>query len=173
MAIIRRNALLLVMFTSIGLNLFLIGVLVTSAMNRPEPVAAAPAGLGRMVQELEPELRQTLQPQLQSFGEDIRPLRGHMFRAQREVNQLLAQDPLDRDAVLTAFEELRQTNMRYQRLSHEQMVMLLAQLEPAQRQRALRFMAGRRNPMEGRQEGRMPDGLRAQPHTIPSIVPEP
>jgi uncharacterized membrane protein len=163
MAIIRRNALLLVMFTSIGLNLFLIGVLVASTANRPAPVATAPAGLGRMVQELEPELQQTLQPQLQSFGEEIRPLRGQMFRAQREVNELLAQDPLNREAVLTAFEELRQTNMRYQRLTHEQMVMLLSQLEPGERQRALRFMAGRRNPMEARMPGMM-DEPRALPH---------
>jgi uncharacterized membrane protein len=156
MAIIRRNALLLVMFASAALNLFLIGAFAASAMNRPGVIAAPPAGLGRMVQDLEPELQQTLQPQLQSFGEDIRPLRGQMFRAQREVNRLLAQEQLDRDAVLMAFEQLRQTNMQYQRLSHEQMVTLLAQLDPVQRQRALRFMSGRRNPMEGRPEGRMP-----------------
>jgi uncharacterized membrane protein len=155
MAIIRRNALLLVTFASIALNLFLIGAFAASAMSRPEPVAAAPVGLGRMVQDLEPELRQTLQPQLQSFGEDIRPLRGQMFRAQREVNNLLAEDLLDREAVLMAFEELRQTNMHYQRQSHEQMVTLLAQLDPVQRKRALRFMSGRRNPMEGRPEGRV------------------
>ena len=156
MAVIRRNALLLVMLASVGLNLFLIGAFTAGAMNRPGSVAVPPAGLGRMVQDLEPELQQTLQPQLQSFGEDIRPLRGQMFRAQREVNRLLAEDQLDREAVLSAFEQLRQTNMHYQRLSHEQMVDLLEQLDPVQRKRALRFMSGRRNPMEGRAEGRRP-----------------
>lgn len=170
MAIIRRNALLIVMFTSIAVNLFLIGAFAANAMNRPGSVAAAPAGLGWMVQDLEPELRQTLQPQLQSFGEDIRPLRGQMFRAQREVNRLLAEDQLDREAVLTAFEELRQTNMHYQRQSHEQIVILLAQLDPVQRKRALRFMSGRRNPMEGRPEGRRP-GMIDGPGTAPVRQP--
>tara|TARA_R110002072_G_scaffold303107_2_gene493789 strand:- start:59507 stop:59983 length:477 start_codon:yes stop_codon:yes gene_type:complete len=153
MAINRKSAVLVALVISVAVNLFLLGAVGANVINRPERISV-PAGISWMVRDLEPDARASLQPQLQSFGETIRPLRGQMFRAQREVNRLMAEEPLDREAVLAALDELRQANIHYQQLSHQQMVMLFSQLDVEQRRRALRFMSGRRNPVDGRPGGR-------------------
>jgi uncharacterized membrane protein len=151
MAINKSNALLLWLLGSVGLNLFLIGAISARVINRPPQEVLAPPSVGWIMRELEPEARRALQPELREYGESLRPLRGDMFRAQREVNRLMAQDPLDRDAIRAAFRELRQANMAYQELSHEQIATLFSRLTAEQRQRALRFMGNRRNPMDGRE----------------------
>lgn len=149
MAINKSNVLLIGLIGSIALNLFLIGTIGARVINRPPPQIMAPPSVGWIMRELEPEARQAMQPELGEYGESLRPLRGNMFRAQREVNRLMAQDPLDRDAIRAAFRELRQANMAYQELSHEQIAAVFSQLTAEQRQRALRFMGNRRNPMDG------------------------
>ena len=153
MAINRKNTVLVVLVISVAINLFLLGAFGAKVINRPERISVPP-GISWMVRDLEPDVRASLQPQLQAFAETIRPLRGQMFRSQREVNRLMAEEPLDREAVLVALDELRQANIRYQQLSHQQMVMLFGQLDVEQRRRALRFMNGRRNPADGRPGGR-------------------
>jgi uncharacterized membrane protein len=151
MPLTRSKLILLLLMASLALNLFLVGVVSVRSLHQPERPPAPPA-MGWMVRDMDSGTRQVLAPQLESFAESLRPLRGDMFRAQREVNQLMASEPLDQEALLAAFAQLRQANLRYQELSHEQLVLLSAQLDVEQRQQSLRFMNGRRNPAEGRPE---------------------
>ena len=107
-----------------------------------------PANLGWIVRDLDSETRQRLRPQLVQYGEQMRPMRGQMFRAQREVNRLMTMDPLDKEAVLAAFDRLRAANIAYQEITHEQTIGVFQQLSAEQRQRALRFINERRNPTD-------------------------
>ncbi|OFE11075.1 hypothetical protein PHACT_14515 [Pseudohongiella acticola] len=155
MVMTRKRAMLWVLLVSIALNLFFIGTIGARLLDRSDRESTPPS-LGWILRGLEPQMQDSLRPQLQRYGESIRPMRGQMFRAQREVNRLLAQDPLDDEAIQVAFEELRQINLRYQRVSHEQTLAVLRQLAPEQRSRVLRFLSGRRNPTEdggGRRSG--------------------
>src|SRR5690606_1990362 len=73
-------------------------------------------------------------------------LRRAVFRAQRQVNELVVQEPMDREAIAAAFEQLRQASMEYQKVSHAQATELFALLTPEQRVMALKFMQNRRDP---------------------------
>lgn len=148
MAINKRRVLLWTLVASLALNLFFVGAIGARMLDRRDR-SATPPSLGWLLRDLEPQLQASLRPQLQQYGESLRPVRGQMFRAQREVNRLLAQDPLDNEAILAAFEQLRQINLRYQQLSHVQTLAVVSQLAPEQRSRVFRFLSGRRNPMEG------------------------
>lgn len=148
MAISKRHALLWTLAASLALNLFFVGAIGARMLDRRER-SSTPPSLGWILRDLEPQLQASLRPQLQEYGESLRPVRGQMFRAQREVNRLLAQDPMDDEAILAAFAELRQINLRYQQLSHEQTLAVISQLAPEQRSRVFRFMSGRRNPADG------------------------
>lgn len=148
MVINKRHALLWTLAASLALNLFFVGAMGARMMNHRDRTSTPPS-LGWILRDLEPEIQESLRPQLQQYGESLRPVRGQMFRAQRAVNHLLMQDPLDEEAILAAFEELRQISLRYQEMSHEQTLAVISQLAPEQRSRVFRFMSGRRNPMDG------------------------
>lgn len=148
MAINKRHALLWALAASLALNLFFVGAIGARMLERRDRPSTPPT-LVWILRDLEPRVQEALRPQLQQYGESLRPVRGQMFRAQREVNRLLVQDPLDEEAVLAAFEELRQISVRYQQMSHEQTLAVVSQLAPELRSRVFRFMSGRRNPVEG------------------------
>ncbi|MBC55049.1 MAG: hypothetical protein CMQ34_14570 [Gammaproteobacteria bacterium] len=148
MAINKRHALLWTLAASLALNLFFVGAMGARMLER-QARSSTPPSLGWILRDLDPAMQAALRPQLEQYGESLRPARGQMFHAQREVNRLMEQDPLDEEAVLAAFEELRQVSLRYQQLSHEQTLAVVSQLAPEQRRRIFRFMTGRRNPMDG------------------------
>jgi len=169
MTINRTRLLVTGLVLSVALNMFLAGMMGARMLNRAEG-PPAPTSLGWMLSDLDSVTRQSLQPDLQAYGEALRPLRVGMFRAQREVNRLMASDPMDRDAVMAAFRELRRANMAYQELSHEQIAAVISQLTPQQRERALRFMSGRRNPVDGSAGGMRP-GMDRFDRNSPREVP--
>ncbi|MEX0738526.1 MAG: periplasmic heavy metal sensor [Pseudohongiella sp.] len=148
MVINKRRALLWTLVASLALNLFFIGAIGARMLERHDRPSTPPS-LGWILRDLEPQMQASLRPQLQQYGEALRPVRGEMFRAQRNVNQLLVQDPMDDEAIEAAFEELRQINLRYQEMSHEHTLAVISQLAPEQRSRVFRFMSGRRNPTDG------------------------
>jgi uncharacterized membrane protein len=148
MAINKRHALLWTLAVSLALNLFFVGTMGAQMLDRRDR-SSTPPSLGWILRDLEPQMQAALRPQLQQYGESLRPVRGQMFRAQREINKLMVQNPLDEAAILAAFEELRQINLNYQQMSHEQTLAVISQLAPEQRRRVFRFMSGRRNPVDG------------------------
>ena len=150
MIINKRHALLWTLAASLALNLFFVGAIGARMLSRDDGGRrSTPPSLGWILRDLDPQLQESLRPQLQQYGESLRPVRGQMFRAQRDVNRLLVEDPMDEEAILAAFAKLREINLRYQQMSHEQTLAVISQLAPEQRSRVFRFMSGRRNPMEG------------------------
>lgn len=145
MSLSRKNILLLAAVFSVGLNLFFVGALAARYMDRAGRPSEPPS-LRWVVRDLDAVTRDRLQPQMSRFGDTLRPVRREMFMAQRQVNELLAADPVDESAVEQAFQNLREINLRYQELTHDQLVEVFGQLNREQRARAMRFMLERRGP---------------------------
>ena len=145
----RRTMLITALMLSLSLNLFFIGGisyrLATFREFGPRPM---PPNVDWVVRDL-PEQRQAeLEPLLQRDRESGRSARFSMFRAQRQIAQLMTADEFDSEALSEALRELRQLGMDYQELSHEQTVALLSALTQEERQTALEFMQ-RRGPRLG------------------------
>lgn len=150
MTVSGRNIRTLVLLVSLGVNLFLLGAVITHMLTRQSPPVVPE--MSWMVRDLGAADRQAIRPRLQELGDSLRPLRVEMFQAQQEVNRQLQQEPLDEEAALAAFARLREANLRYQQQSHQQMVSLMASVEPEQRRRIMRFMSDRRPPEPPRGE---------------------
>jgi uncharacterized membrane protein len=156
MSLNRKNIMLLAVILSVTLNLFFVGALAARYMDRPQRPSEPPS-VRWVMRDLDPVTRESMRPQMGMFGDSLRPLRGEMFRAQNQVNELLAAETLDQQAVEQAFRRLREANLRYQELSHQQLAQVMAQLSSEQRTRAMRFMSERRSPDSDRNGGRNAD----------------
>ena len=160
----RRLAIALAV--SIGLNLFLSGMIASAWMtkrhyaDRPDrPPAAALAGrfdfrggfeaAGPEARPLAREIRRDHGPRLRESGREVRD-------ARRSVGDLLQADELDPAALEAAFRDLRQATDAAQAAMHAVMIETMTRLTPEQRRA---FLAGatrgarpgdRRPPPEGR-----------------------
>ncbi|MAY56677.1 MAG: hypothetical protein CMQ46_08220 [Gammaproteobacteria bacterium] len=143
MMLLRKNMLVVALLVSTGVNLFLAGVVGAQLFDRPEP-PPAPVGMMWMNQSLDPQARDRVQSQMRLANEELRQVRRQMLQAQREVNQLLVQEPLDSEALTGAFASLRQASAAYQERSHGQLVDMMSRLTVEQRQQALRRLSARR-----------------------------
>ena len=150
----RRNLLIGLLLASLALNLLLVGGIGWRMANAREFVQSLlPPTTGWIVRDL-PELRRDeLRPIVRESYDTVRPARSRMFRAQRQVNELIGSDDFDREALTRAFTQLRQSSMDYQARSHEQTIDILEQLTPAERSAASEFVrrggshrAGREGP---------------------------
>ena len=172
----RQKLLSVALLVSIAANLFLIGGITYRVLSFREMPDARPLppNVGWLVRDLSEERRAELAPILRETGEQIRPTRREMFRAMSRVNQLMAANEFDSSALAEAFAELRSANDRYQTLSHQQTVSILAQLTDAERQAAREFVR-RRGPRDGRDRDRdgeprfRPDGNRPPPPPRPDL----
>lgn len=162
----KHKLLILALLVSIAANLFLVGGITYRVLSfRDMPDARPlPPNVGWLVRDLSDARRDELAPVLRETGEQISPLRREMFRAMRRVNQLMAANEYDSTALAEAFADLRSTSDRYQTLSHQQTVSILAQLTDEERMTAREFVQ-RRGPRDGRdREPRFrPDGDRPPP----------
>ncbi|MDX1491467.1 MAG: periplasmic heavy metal sensor [Pseudohongiellaceae bacterium] len=147
----RRQVITIVLIISLGLNLLIIGGIAARALSRPD-FRPVPPNLSWAVRNLDEQTAQQLRPVLEEYGDVIRPLRGDMFRAQRQINQLITEDPMNKEAIADAFDRLRQAGLQYQEISHRQTISLFEMLTPEQRVQAMSFMHGRRNPNDLRRD---------------------
>ena len=140
----RSRMKTIVLVISLALNLLVIGGITTRIMTKEaRPI---PPNLVWIMDNLSEDTRAELFPQLEEFWDSSRPLRRAIFRAQRKVNELMVEEPMDRAAIAAAFEELRQASHAYQKLSHDQTIEVFELLTPPQRVAALRFLEDRRDP---------------------------
>jgi uncharacterized membrane protein len=163
MTINRRQVMTFILIVSLGFNLLIIGGIAARVLSRPEgrPI---PPNLAWVVRNLDQETASRLRPTLEEYGAAARPLRVSMFRAQRHINQLIAEEPMQKEAIAQAFDELRQAGLEYQEMSHNQTISLFEMLAPEQRIAAMSFMNDRRNPNDsGRRDRTENDGPR-EPH---------
>ena len=156
----KKRILLLVLLFSISINLFFVGGIAYRVANsdgerfgRP-----LPPNVGWVVRDLEESRRSELEPQLRESFAEINPIRREMMNAQRQVNELMSAQPFDANALNIAFTALRDANMRYQALSHEETVQLLSQLTEEERKTANAFIqrGGPRGMGDRRQSDRRP-----------------
>ncbi|MCH8265383.1 MAG: periplasmic heavy metal sensor [Proteobacteria bacterium] len=152
----KTKLILLALLVSVAVNLFFIGGIGYRA-SRLQAFSGRPfpPNVGWIVRDLSEERRSELASFLERSADEIGPMRGQMFAAQRQVNQLMAAPEFDSEAINQAFAELREVNLRYQALSHEQSIALLNELTAQERQMALEFV-NRRGPRDGR------DGFRGR-----------
>lgn len=153
MTINRRQVMTFVLILSLGFNFLIIGGITARVLSRPDGPGVAP-NLFWVVRNLDEETGKRLRPTLEQFGSEARPLRGTMFRAQRHINQLIVEEPMQKEAIAQAFDELRQTGLEYQEMAHNQTISLFEMLTPEQRVAAMSFMNNRRNPNEARRPER-------------------
>lgn len=140
----RARIMTVVLVISLAFNLLIVGGITTRIMSKDaRPI---PPNLGWIMDNLGEETRAELFPRLEEFWDSSRPLRRAIFRAQRQVNELMVQEPMDHTAIATAFEELRQASLEYQKVSHEQTTQIFELLTPEQRVAALKFLEDRREP---------------------------
>ena len=147
----KTKLILVALVLSVAVNLFFIGGIGYRASRFQEFSGRPfPPNVGWIVRDLSEERRSELGSFLERSAAEIGPMRGQMFAAQRQVNQLMAAPEFDSAAINRAFAELRDVNLRYQALSHEQSVALLNELTAQERQMALEFV-NRRGPRDGRE----------------------
>ena len=152
----KTKLILFALLVSVAVNLFFIGAIGYRAYRFQEFSGRPfPPNVGWIVRDLSEERRTELASFRERSAEEIGPMRGQMFAAQRQVNQLMAAPEFDSAAINRAFAELRDVNLRYQALSHEQSIALLNALTTQERQMALEFL-NRRGPRNGR------DGFRGR-----------
>jgi len=154
-----NRIILLGLFFSIAINLLFIGGIAFRLTNISDEASGRPLppNVGWAVRDLDETRRSELEPQLRESFQEIGPIRREMMTAQRQVNELMAAQPFDPAALNAAFTVLRDANMRYQSLSHNQTSKILGLLTEEERQAALEFVR-RRGPRDGRDGFRGRDG---------------
>lgn len=148
-----RRRLTIALALSLGLNLFLVGGMAIRAyqLNTAGELSGRPLppNLGWLISDLEPARQEEMRAKLHDRAMEGRSARIGMFKAQRNVNNLMAAQPFDHEALTTAFANLRAAAAEYQRISHAQTADALSQLSPEERIAALKFLE-RRGPRESR-----------------------
>ncbi len=177
-----KNKILLVgLLVSISINLFFVGGIAFRVANFQGERSGRPLppNVGWVVRDLEESRRSELEPKLRESFAEIDPIRREMMSAQRQVNELMSAQPFDSNVLNTAFASLREANIRYQALSHEQTSEILQLLTEEERVSALEFIK-RRGPRDGRdgfrgrdggsgfRRDRGPDGQRPPPSPQPT-----
>jgi uncharacterized membrane protein len=154
----RSKLIIVALLVSVAINLVFVGGISYRASSiqdfGPRPF---PPNVGWVVRDLSEERRSELDPILRQSYDEIRPIRGEMFQAQRRVNELMASASFDAEALDQAFAELRDAGERYQTLSHQQTIAIFNELTEEERQMAQQFVQ-RRGPREGRERFRGGDG---------------
>ena len=161
----RSQLILSALILSLALNLIFIGGISyrTSNFHSLFQTSLTP-NIGWVVRDLNEGRQAELEPIILRSNEQIRPRRTEMFTAQRRINELIASDSFDADALNEAFTQLRIVFNRYQQLSHEQTIALLFELTLEERRTAQEFRqrGGPRRDRESRR-GRGGPGDRPSP----------
>ncbi|ABK46027.1 hypothetical protein Mmc1_3542 [Magnetococcus marinus MC-1] len=153
--------LVVVMFGSVALNLFFVGMLGVSYW-RCGPLYLAmhgslssnPYRMGLAMQNLDDQAREKLTPIMQvhmpTMDNSLRQLRVK----KAEVHQLLITDPVDQVALEQAFRELRLQAQQAQESVHRMMMQAAATLSPEARQQMFEFKGRGHHPRGQRGGGR-------------------
>lgn len=147
MTINRRRVMNWVLVISLGFNLLVVGGITARIMSHSD-FRPIPPSLSWIYDDLDEATRAKLRPMLREFGEISLPLRGEMFRAQRKLSDLMTEEPMDKEAIAVAFDELRKASLVFQETTHAQTIAVFELLNPEQRTMALRFLSDRSNPFD-------------------------
>lgn len=149
MSVNRRRLINWVLVISLSLNLLVFGGIAARILIDPNG-RPLPQNLSWILDDLDEATLQRLEPHMEEYRAAMRPLRGEIFRAQVDVNELLTEEPLNEEALKVAFDELREVATRYLEITQQQTIEIFAQITPEQRIHAMSFMQDRRDPDERR-----------------------
>ena len=149
MSVNRRCVVKWVLIVSLSLNLLVFGGITARILIDPDG-RPLPPNLAWILDDLDAETLARLEPKMDEYRAASRPLLGEVFRAQAGVNALLAEEPLNVEALDEAFDELREVSMRFLEITQQQTVEIFAQITPEQRLQAMSFMRERRDPEQSR-----------------------
>lgn len=149
----RRRALNIVLVVSLALNLLVFGGMAARMLWSPSgrPI---PPNLFWVLEGLDEAAQTRLRPTMQAFSDEMRPIRYTLYQAQRDVNELLIEDPLNSEAIAAAFDSLRSAGLDYQDIAHRQTLAIFGDLTPEQRVSAMRFIQERSRPPSERNRER-------------------
>ena len=128
--------LITALIISIALNLLLVGVFIGQRV-----------GEGRfehfrwMTRELEPQTREQLRENMRAHIKASRQERQELRVAQQALHKAIAAEPYDRDRVAASLEQVRHASLALQETMHINMLEILADLGPEDRQRILRILS--------------------------------
>lgn len=155
----KSKVVLLSLLISLALNLFFIGGILYRISDfrefGPRPM---PPNVSWIIRDLDESRQVELAPLLEQGRSDANTLRRQMFTAQRQVDELMTSPSFDPQALNLAFAELRTHSLKYQELTHQQMLQILGELNAEERAAAREFKR-RRGPRDSfRRNGERPPG---------------
>ena len=141
----NNKRILYLLFLSLAINLVFIGGLSFRAMSFTErnhrPI---PANVGWAIRGLSAErsnqLISSLNMPANNQNLSIARARSNMIKAQRDANEVMRSANFQEDSLRDALSALRTSNMRYQELSHEQMILLFSKMTDQEREAASDFL---------------------------------
>jgi len=150
----RRSWIVIALIVSVGLNLFLGGLMVGRWISGPphRPFATAERGSGgepgrflhRMASTLPPEHRPVFDAVISKHQNRIAELASEAREAREQVRAVLNKEPFDRAALDRAFENIRARNIALQTEIQMTISEAAAGLPPEARQRLADWRAHRR-----------------------------
>lgn len=154
-----RKWLVFGLVASLAINLALAGFVV-GRLGAPglAPVALDPSlGLIRVVRGLPDDRREALSGELREHFRSLRPNIRQMRVAQRQINESLAEEPFQPQALTEALATFRGALLDSQQHSHEVLVAIAARMTPDERRQLGEAMTRRRGP-PGHAHGVRPEG---------------
>jgi len=109
MSVNRRCVVKWVLIVSLSLNLLVFGGITARILIDPDG-RPLPPNLAWILDDLDAATLARLEPKMDEYRAASRPLLGEVFRAQASVNALLAEEPLNVEALNEAFERRSRRN---------------------------------------------------------------
>lgn len=142
---------------SLTINLLFIGAIVGRISSGVPLSRPFPPHLGWMLRNVDPETRESLEPQLRKLARNSMPMRRQLRESQQAVNKLLLQDPLDQVALASSMGELRRYSTESQQQMHTTLIAIMSQLDLDQRKQVMNFLNRNwRDEMRGRPRDHRP-----------------
>ena len=132
----KNRVINIVLVCSITLNLLIIGAIIGRVAFRP--LMGPP--LAWMMKDLDAETRGRIHENFGHRAKIVAPMRREIRAAREEFKDLLMEEELDEEASLEALARLRHASSKYTITLHEQMILMLKDLEPEQRLKVSRFL---------------------------------
>ena len=154
-----RVWLIILLIVSLACNLLVLGVIIGRHLSGSQPEAGATGKathLGWLTRNLDAETLATLRHSLKERRHQARQTHKALRAAQQHLLEVIQAEPFDAGAVKAALTALREVSTRFQEVSHQHIVEILATMKPDDRVRVYRLLSRRatRGHLAGKPDGR-------------------
>ena len=134
-----RRGLVIALIISVAVNLLVAGAVLGRVLMGPLP-GPMPHHLGWIIRDLDTDTRKQFRPLLAEHARKAMPLRKEMRQAQRAFRQALLTEPLNEAELAASLKQLQAASAAFQHTMHQEMLVILPQLSPAERARVATFL---------------------------------